>query len=108
METFSITPIIPLVEITEDSGVEFVFELPNGGSHSLFIEDDILYIMLTGNTSNPTRVVSGLILKEGEKVPPGFSVVFPLPIYKDTEDQEPDWYAVALDKGVNFAWKKSF
>lgn len=108
MDTFSVTPIIPLVEIAEDSDIEFMFDFPDGGSHSLFIEDDTLYLMLSGNTKNSTKLVSGIIVKEGENIPAGFSVVFPLPIYKDAEDQEPDWYAVALDKGVNYAWKKSF
>lgn len=108
MNTFSVTPVVPLADITEDSIIEFTFDFPSGGSYKLFVEDDVLHLMLSGNTESSTKLVSGIIVKEGEKIPPGFSVVFPLPVYTELKTLEPDWYGVALDNGALFTWKKQF
>jgi hypothetical protein len=123
MKVFNVTRVHTISP--EEIPGKFVFDVPIGGEFYFTQDEDYLYLYLQGDTEAPVEQVEGIMLQEGEEIPPGYTVDFLAHLgYALVEEEdgstsdtgEPVWAVVAIkDRIVTVgqetkknSWKKTF
>jgi hypothetical protein len=112
MNTFVVVPIFDgdSLDLMPES---FIFDVPYDGDYSFVISGSTLSVVLSGNTTSPTKKVEALIVAEHEEIPPGYTLQFAFEFDSEDKDSTTDdvaWFAICTKehKTVVYEWKNQF